>query len=96
MMTSEQLEDLTRDPLNFFKRLSTQCHIQVKQAEAEGGDKIPAPRNIWAETTKLIDLALLFWQQNERPADTRPSEMARLLDQIRQTVESYRRPYSEH
>jgi len=91
-MTSEQLEDLTRDPLKFFKRFSTWCHMQAKQAAAARDHEIPAPRNVWADTADLMDLALLFWQQNKLPADTRRHDMATLLDQIRQTVESYLPP----
>ncbi len=89
MMTSEQLEDLTRDPLAFFKGLSTWCHMQANQADMERGHEIPPQRNVWADTTALIDLTVALWQQDDLPADMWRRIMAGHLEQIRQTVQSY-------
>ena len=48
-MTDEQMENLTRDPLDFFNDLSACCHIEAEQtgedqAEDERNDESPGPR----------------------------------------------------
>jgi hypothetical protein len=92
MATPEQFDDLMRDPLEFFKGLSTWCHWEAEQ-QSEAIREFPVeefgPGKPWRATAELIDLAIELWREEGFPADVRRRVMDHLLQQIARIVESY-------
>ena len=46
----------------------------------------------WGETAELIDIALMFWQEQEYPLEVKHRLMTSHLERITERVKSYLRP----
>ena len=92
-LTAELMEALMRDPVALFKALSAYCHMQAEQqADAAHAVGVPTGPNPWGETAELIDMALMFWQEQEYPLEVKHRLMTSHLERITERVKSYLRP----